>query len=299
MKPFLKLFAKYFAIFFIFQWILGSALDSFHQKQSFFKPSKILNSQEWKNAKVLILGSSRALTSFDSPMIENHTAKKTVNLSMHDTGPSIHQLLFELAIENAYLPELIILQYDQREPEPSNLLYEMDYQFLTLLSNSAVVRDYFSSKMGKVFVFTQIIFPIWKYAYWNTELLFPIPIMLLNPDATFRSNSNGDYDYPEKGQQLEPCSKSSVEATQLYRNSQLFNYLELTEIDQKISFVLTTAPTYNFKYDFNFDGNYINASNWFNCDAPLFYDEIHLNSKGKKAFTINFIEAMQTTLLNN
>jgi hypothetical protein len=292
LKPFISLFSRYFSFFIVFQFIIGCSLDFFHQKHSFFKPSKIINNQNWREAKILIIGSSRALTSFDSRLIAEQTGKKTVNLAIHDTGPSIHKLLLELAIEQNYFPETIILQYDQREAEPMHGLHEMDYQFLPLIFSSKAVNSYFKDKMGALFVVAQYVFPIWKYAYWNTELLFPIPLILQNPNLTLRSDSIGDYEYPESFGQLLPCEESDVKPTILYNNLPLFEFLTTQQYKHGFSCIMVTAPTYNFYYQFNFETTYINGSTWFNCEPKFFYDEIHLNAAGKRAFTNKFIETL-------
>jgi hypothetical protein len=286
----------YVTVLFVCQWLLGTALDMLHQTSQYFKPARMVNDANWKQADWLIVGSSRALTGFNSAMIGEAMNKKVINIAIHDTGPQIHKLLIALAIENGYTPERIVVQYDQTEiPNTKGQLHDMDYLFLPFVSQSAAVGDYFKNSMGRGFLLAQRIFPIWKYAYFNTELVFPIPLLVLHRNTTYRSNAIGDYDYPSEGTSLAPCSLGVVDKTPLVNDVDFFDYLQGIAAEHRVAFTLVTAPTYNFDYVFEGDAAYINASSWLNCESKWFYDAIHLNALGKEVFTAQFLQYISVT----
>lgn len=294
MSGFFSFLAKVFLALFCTQIFLGYGLDWIHQNSFYFKPARLTNDLNWKGADILILGSSRALTSFDSNEISKRLEKKVVNLSIHDTGPDIHLLMLKYALECGNKPELVILQYDHNLANlKESSLHEMDYLFLPLISKSEVIRQYFKNKLGQWFVSFQYVFPIWKYAYWNTELVFTIPQMLYKPTMTYRSDALGDYDYPSESTDLPPCNAYDIAVSKIKMDA-VFQ----TDLSQKINslnakLLIVTAPTFNFSYDVLGGENYINASTWFNCQSECFYDPIHLNRQGKEKFTGRFLDTFE------
>ena len=264
---------------FVFLNLLGLILDYQLRGSNLFKVNVLFNKKLPNN---IILGSSRSLTGINTNLLSKLTNKQWYNLSMDDTKTETHLLFIKLLVSLNKTPQNILLQYDRQ-----NLLvdtftfFDNDYQLLPFINSNLLIDDYFHDKQN-YYVFKYV--PIYKYIYFNTELLFPGVLTFFRPKYCHRYiEESGDYNYPEN--YLLKDSSSQFENRQIVlENSMIQHSISLCN-KNKIGLYIYTAPIFHVKVTtdtvvnnyFDFSGMYINANR--------FSDDFHIAHSTKNHFT--------------
>jgi hypothetical protein len=278
MKIFLFKLAKVLIVIFIVANLLGLFLDYHIRKSNIFKVNIIFNQNLPEN---LILGSSRALTGINTPLLSKLTKRKWYNLGMHDTRIETHYLFYQLLIDRNKAPKNILLQYDSEESNIDNVRYfDNDFQLLPFINHSKVITEYFKPKSNYIlFKF----FPIAKYIYFNTELFFPAIMLFFKPEYQHRSNQFGDYNYPNN--LIMKVNRKNMTVRKIYFENPLFKKLN-NELNKKdIKFLVYTAPIFKVKLvSDKHILNYFDFSSLYSSDVS-FCDEFHIANSTKVDFT--------------
>lgn len=276
MSYFLKRLIRVFCVLSILLNCFGLILDELVCNNQFFKSSVIYNT---KNIENIILGSSRSLTGINAEYMKSISGRNWYNLSVDDT-----ELKFQLAVLNFYLetnknPNYIILEFSTFKKSSSQVT-DKDYILLPFIWKSKSIDNYFKSK-EHYFLYKYL--PIFKYVFFNLELLYPTIYSVFNGDFKYKFNDFGDFSYPIAKQRH--VLNNKVESVILdLKNEDLLQFRKLCE-SRKIKYKIVVLPILNSKMKLAEDSTVLNLSMSFNDSQNLYYDKIHLNSNGSKIFT--------------
>jgi hypothetical protein len=127
--------------------------------------------------------------------------------------------------------------------------------------------------------------PIYKYIYFNTELLFPGILTFFRPNYCHRFiEESGDYNYPENYLLKDSASQFGNRQIVL-ENSMIQHSITLCN-KNKIGLYIYTAPIFHVKVTtdtvlnnyYDFSGIYMNADR--------FSDDFHIAHNTKNDFTV-------------
>jgi hypothetical protein len=287
---FIKKIFVILSIVFIILNIVGFFLDIHVRNSSIFKVNIIFNKELAKN---IILGSSRALTGVNTELLSNATKRKWFNLAMDDTRNETHLLFLELLNDLNKTPDNLVVQYDQENLiKDTTTFFDNDYQILPFINSNKIVSNYFRPKKNYyLFKFC----PIYKYIYFNTELLFPSIILFFKPNYNHRFDIRfGDYNYP-KDFILQKDENKIKRKTIVLKNKVLTEFYKISH-SRKINLIIYTAPIY--KTNVNLDtslNNYVNLSSLFKSMSK-FGDVIHINGRSKNEFTDSLVNSLSPIL---
>jgi len=290
MKFFLKQIALYG--FFIFILLNLVALGSFWslRKSTFYKPSFAVN-QDIANLDYIVLGSSTGLTTLNTVQIDSLTNWKGLNLSMDDTGlPSHYLMLKHFLVSGGHINKcvLAITPWDLANSNPS--LGNNDHRFLPFIFNKEVknhFRDLPTSGASPLF-FSAFI-PLYGLGYYNTELFYPSLIAFAKPEYRNRFDEKGNYVYPNLGKSL---SVNAIKQSEYSFNNPYLEKIKLLCKEHKVKLILYQSPMLNQHQVSLKSMDLINHSALLEQDTNLFYDEIHVNKKGRKIATKSFVDAI-------
>lgn len=287
MKIFIrKIFIVFLSIFICLN-LFGLLLDYQLRRSNVFKVNILFNKKLPEN---IILGSSRSLTGINTSLLAKLTNIHWYNLSMDDTKTETHLLFLNLLFSLNKTPKTVLLQYDRQNSDvDSTTFFDNDFQLLPFINSNKTISNYFEHKSNYL-SFKYL--PIYKYIYFNTELLFPCLLTFLNHNYHHRFIENtGDYSYP--------FDYVKHDSTQKFKNSKIIiknplidNFsLICSKNDAKL--FNYTAPVYHVKntrdsakYNyFDFSGIYLNASQ--------FSDDFHIAHNTKNDFTIKLSKIFQ------
>jgi hypothetical protein len=265
---------------FVFLNLFGLFLDYQLRSTNLFKVNVLFNKKLPKN---IILGSSRSLTGINTNLLSKLTKNQWYNLSMDDTKTETHLLFIKLLINLNKTPQNILLQYDRQNSQVDSItFFDNDYQLLPFINSNLLIDDYFHSKSG-YFLFKYL--PIFKYIYFNTELLYPGILTFFRPNYCHRFNENsGDYNYPEN--YLLKDSAIQFENRQIVLENSMIQHSIILCNKNKIDLYIYTAPIFHVKVTtdtvlnnyFDFSGIYMNADR--------FSDDFHIAHNTKDDFTL-------------
>jgi len=267
-------------------------LDFHLRNSNLFKINLLFNTKYQEN---IILGPSKSLTGINSKLLSTLTHKKWYNFSMDKTEAETHILFLKVLINLKKAPKHILLQYDCKNSySDSTTFFTNDYQLLPFINNNIIISNYFRPKSNYL-VFKYL--PIFKYFYYNTELLFPSLMLFFKHDYTHRFElSTGDYSYPDDYIVRYPLqtSKKIEHQVILLKNPIINEFDSLCRKNSAILF-LYSAPMYRVhiktdivkKYFFDFSDLYTAPSK--------FIDNIHLSNKSKNDFTIELSKIFNTS----
>jgi hypothetical protein len=275
-------------VVYVLQFAIGQILDYSFLKSEIYK-SAVINSQVEKltSSDILIFGGSNGLVSFDNRILEERTHKEVYNLSEDDTNLKLHLLQLKLILNRGIKPERIILVIGSMEESLSrNFL-----RYLPYLSHDEFVNNDFQ-KFSKLEFQAFKIFPIFKWAKYNNDLLYPtLYSMFLNKNYHHRFDSNGDYEYPVvSAETLENGIKQKVELN--YLDSNLVEFKNLC-LQNGIALNIVNTPFLNKEITWNGYGEgLMNFSSVFGNNSNLFYDAAHINKNGKLLFSNIFADSL-------
>jgi len=254
-------------------------------KSSFYKPQFIENGIEEKEFDYVVLGSSTGLTTLDTKLIDSILNKRGLNISMDDSGLSSHYLMlrhfYALQKKTKYLI-LVITPWDIGVTHPA--LNENDYRFLPYV-NRSYVFDYYKDMEKSKFKLLSLskYFPIFGVAYYNTELFYPSLVATLQPEKRNKFDDRGNYSYP-----ISLCPQKSVYDTmEMEMKNPYFIKIKQFCVDNNIKLLIYQSPLFKTKVIAKYNPELINNSDFLR-DSTMFYDNIHVNSKGRRICSEKF-----------
>jgi hypothetical protein len=261
----------------------------FHQRANFYKPSFVSNFKGDKNFDYVVLGSSTGLTTLNTQEIDSLSGKKGLNISMDDSALSSHYLMMKHFISEGLQTKILVLAvtpWDLETEAPT--INDNDYRFLPFVYNNYVC-DYFTEMShGKPSVLSLTRYmPIVGVSYFNTELFYPSFIALLKPNYRNRFDTFGNYSYPTSGEKTLKKEKTSVVSIKI-SNPYYYRIVDFCR-KNKIKLCLYQSPLSNSKVIYPKDILIINHSTLIQ-DNSLFYDDIHVNSKGRQVCSKKFVK---------
>lgn len=275
----IKRWIYFILIIYIVQYIVSIGLDYCFLQSSIYK-SAVMNSEleELSKKDILIFGGSNGLVSFDNKILEDRLNADVYNLSEDDTNLKLHLLQLKYLISHSVKPKMIILALGSMDNGLSrNSLRYLPY-FSTNLELRRAYRDFQSTEY-----YSFRIFPIFKWAKYNNDLLYPTMFSTLyKNDYRHRFDENGDYEYPVLANKIE-SSHQEVEIDS--NNRDLKDFIDLCE-SNGIKLVAVNTPYYNKKINWDItQSDVLNYSEVYKLRDDLFYDASHLNKVGKIEFS--------------
>jgi len=291
MNQFLRKIFLYGGLLFVLLNLL--ALGSFWslRQSEFYKPSFAVN-QIKLDLDYVVLGSSTGLTTLDTKLIDSLTGWQGLNLSMDDTALPSHYLMLKHFLENGGQINtcvLAITPWDVANASPS--IGNNDHRFLPFIAENYVQEHFQSLESDFVSPMTKSAFvPVYGLGYYNTELFYPSLIALLKPAYRNRYDDKGNYVYPELGKALK-VKRPKVSDYQF--NNPYLEKIRLLCQKNNIELILYQSPMLNQHQTTPENFQLINHSVLLNQQTNLFYDEIHVNKKGRIIATGRFVKAIK------
>lgn len=254
-------------------------------RSSFYKPQFIKNGVVENNFDYVVLGSSTGLTTLDTKLIDSVTRKKGLNISMDDSQLSSHYLMllhFYALHKKTKCLVLAVTPWDMAETHP--VLNDNDYRFLPDIDENNVYEYYKKMEQAKFKVLSlSKYFPICGVCYYNTELFYPSILAALQPKKRNRFDDKGNYSYPTLGGPTQAVYKTMS----LETKNPFYKSIEAFCKANDIRLVLYQSPMYKTAVESTIENNFVNHSGLLK-DSTLFYDNIHVNSMGRKICSEKF-----------
>lgn len=294
MKKFLLHILKYGLIVFIGINAIAWLNLYFLRNSSFYKPSFLTHEVKQSHFDYVIIGSSIGLTTLDTKQIDSLTNKKGINLSIDDTAISSNYLMLQHFFKQGKKTQFCVLalsHWDLALEHP--VLNNNDYRFLPFVSNDYVYDYYKNCEKGyfKPLTLSKYM-PAIGVCYYNSEVFYTSIVAAIQPNKKNRFDENGNYFYPETAEVPEK-ELTSIELK--WKNPYIQKISDLCK-ENNTQLIIYQAPIYkttiinhNAKYPF------INHSAILN-DKLFFYDNIHVNYKGKNVSSALFAKAFQPYL---
>jgi hypothetical protein len=290
MQKFLKKIALYGLGAFLLVNVLAIAVLYGLRKSSFYKPSYVASHYAQKNLDYVVIGSSIGLTTLNTQRIDSLTGLQGFNLSIDDTSLSSNYLMLQHFFAQGKTAKNCILAlsyWDADNAQPT--LNNNDYRFLPFV-NASYVHDYYAemeSGYFKPLTFSQYI-PAIGVAYYNTELIVPSLLGMMQPQRKNRFDAHGDYAYPGEGISKNVPFKA---VTVSWKNPFIQRIADLCAAHQT-RLIVYQAPQYHTQVLMEHrDYRILNHSQYF-TEAKYFYDAIHVNYRGRQAATDAVVKAI-------
>jgi hypothetical protein len=295
MNRFLKEFAiKFFGVLFALQ-IISALFLFFLGKGVFYKPQFLNNRFKNVSLDYYLIGSSTGLTTLNTALIDQELGINGINASMDDTDLSVHLMMIKEFLQDNPPPKKIILCIN---PWDINK-YETDisinaYRFLTY-PYSSHIKDYFKEKdkTSLGILKNACWIPFAAVMYFNKELIFPALVSIVKPSYRNRFDEKGNYSYPDNKEMV--YSDSLIQQYSYDINSKyFFQIVELCN-RKKMDLVVYQSPiAAESVVNNNLPGvlKFINHSDYIS-NPNFFYDGIHVNSLGREACTLDFIDKVK------
>lgn len=299
MKLFLKNIGALFIVFIVLVMILSFGSLYFLRHSSFYKSSFLVNQVPQDNFDYIILGASDGLTTLDTKVIDSVLAVEGLNLSMDDTSLSSHYLMLQhFLAEGKQTKYCILVSSASGFDTYTNTLNNNDYRFL-MYNNRPYVSDYykqFTDARANILYYSKWM-PQLGVSYYNAELFYPSLVSLLQPEKRNHFDDKGNFTYPV-------LNKEHLEITEFKAVSVEFLNPYVKQInalcdENNIELVCYVPPHTSKKAVINStEYRVINHSTTL-TNTSYFYDEIHVNSIGRRISSLNFSEAFSTNRTND
>jgi hypothetical protein len=291
MKKFLaKLLFYGFVSVLVFNIIAVICLFSL-QKSNFYKPEFLKNGVKETNFDYVVLGSSTGLTTLNTIAIDSILNKKGLNISMDDSSISSHYLMLHHFFALKKKTKILVLTVSQwdlinKKPELNN----NDYRFLPFVYEK-YIYDYYSEMETSFFkpLTLSRYLPIVGVSYYNTELFYPSILTAIYPTKRNRFDEKGNYFYPGEGS---PTEQKYLSIKLEINNPYLSKIARLCQENQ-VELIVYIPPNYKTNITTNQKLNIVNHSDLIK-DKKLFYDNIHVNERGRKKCSIEFAKVLIT-----
>ncbi len=287
MKKFLTKIALY--TFFILLIGNGIAYLSLYVlgKSQLYKNQFVKNGVQEKHFDYVVLGSSTGLTTLDTKLIDKTLNTSGLNISMDDTSLSSHYLMLQYFLSLGKTTDQLILCVTPGDLQnPINELNNNDYRFLTEVQDTLVYNYYDRlEKNGlKVLTYSRYL-PLLGISYYNNELFYPSIYAFLKPTKRNRFDDKGNYTYPQIVNNTE--KRDVVTSKTSFINPSFLKIRKLCK-EKGIDLIVYQSPIHgtNVIFPSTKEFRIINHSNIL--PEGLFYDTIHVNSKGRTFCTLAF-----------
>lgn len=268
------------------------ALGSFWslRQSEFYKPSFAVNQSDLQ-LDYIVLGSSTGLTTLDTKLIDSLTQWKGLNLSMDDTALPTHYLMLKHFLENGGKTQrcvVAITPWDVANASPT--IGNNDHRFLPFISED-YVEDHFTileDEAWSPLTMSKWV-PLFGLGYYNTELFYPSLIALAKPTYRNRFDNKGNYVYPDLGRSLKV---KTPKVSDYQFNNPYLEKIQLLCQENSIELILYQSPMLNQHQNTSETYPMVNHSALLNQEADLFYDDIHVNKKGREVATKEFVKQL-------
>lgn len=260
------------------------------RKSCFYKPEFVENGVKENKFDYIVLGSSVGLTTLDTRQIDEQTKMKGLNISIDDTGMSTHYLMLNHFYAIGKTTKRLVLAVTPWDSENViNKKSDNDYYFLPYIQRD-YVYDYFKNDDHEINIHTiSKYLPFIGVSFYNVEVFYPSILSFFMPHKRNRFDAWGNYTYPLNGVGLE--NRKNENLTVHFRNPYFKKIKDFCK-QNKIELIVYQSPIYKKKVDYVNGLEVINHSVLIK-DKKCFYDQIHVNSRGReicsKAFANNLI----------
>lgn len=260
-------------------------------KSTFYKSSFLVNGVSEKKFDYIILGSSVGLTTLNTKVLDSINNTKGINLAMDDTGMSSHYLMLQHFLAEGKKTKYCILAPGVGSLENIKAQSgDNDYRFLMYV-NRNYVSDYYNAPINKTTQNRVLSVSNWLpfigVSFYNTEILFPSIVALLNPKKRNRFDDKGNYTYPKRNKKF---PNKDLQIKKLELSHPYLSKIEALCEANDIELIYYFAPMWNQKLDYvNPDFKVIDHTSFLK-DPSLFYDDIHVNSVGRKVVSDSFAQ---------
>jgi hypothetical protein len=261
-------------------------------KSQLYKNQFVKNGVAATQFDYVVLGSSIGLTTLDTKLIDEKIHTSGLNISMDDTSLSSHYLMLQFFLSlGKKTKQLVLCVTPDDLQNPINKLNNNDYRFLTEVHDSLVYNYYnrLEDKGLKVLTYSKF-FPILGISYYNNELFYPSFYAFLKPNKRNRFDDKGNYTYPQITNNLSEVGFASSKTN--YLNP---SFLKIQKLCQQngIELIVYQSPIYRTNVVFPATNEFKIINHSKILPEDLFYDNIHVNSKGRTFCTLAFCEEMK------
>jgi hypothetical protein len=293
MYTFLKKIVIYGLASFIVLNLIAFCSLYFLGKSCFYKQQFVKNGVKETTFDYVVLGSSTGLTTLNTKLIDSITQKKGLNISIDDSGLSSHYLMlqhFYSAGKSTKKLILAVVPDDLGNAEP--MINTNDYRFIPHIWNNDEVTNYFNQMNGKNTLLYKVspYFPLIPVSYYNTELFYPGLLSILKPGNRYLFDDKGNFSYPNTSANKEIDNLIHRTKKVEFKNPYLTKIIDFCT-ENKIELLIYQSPIYKTSLVFPESIIVINHSDLIN-DKVYFYDQIHVNSKGRTICTLKFCESV-------
>lgn len=288
MKKFIIKIVVYSFLLFIFLNGVSFFILKNLSNSEFYKPQFVKNADIEDDFDYVVLGSSVGLTTLNTIQIDSTLGLKGLNISMDDTSLTTHSLMLNHFYKSNKTTKKLILCVTPWDLSANKYkLNNNDYRFLSEVDENYVSNHYCKMEKG-IFkkLYLSKYFPIIGVSYYNFEIVFPSLLTLLNHKKHNKFDERGNFSYPDYG-----ATKKNVKIK--YENATLknkyFNKIYTFCKSNNIELIVYQSPLLGKKINYiglPNDVKFLNHSDLISND--MFYDDIHVNSKGRTFCTLAF-----------
>lgn len=289
MKHFLKYIALLLLGFVLITTLLSIGSLYALRKSSLYKPAFLVNAVKQKDFDYIVLGSSIGLTTLNTKLLDSLNSIQGINLSMDDTGLSSQYLMLQ-----HFLAEGKTTKYCILAPGTAALVNKTvdfgdnDYRFLMFVYRD-YVYDYYknastNSSEARIASLSRWL-PFLGISYYNVELLFPSLNALVQPTKRNRFDNKGNYSYPDNNKSFKKIKSRN---TKLDFEHPYLKKIEALCKDNGIQLIYYFSPSQSNTVEYIGERFYVINDSKLSIDDSLFYDDIHVNSIGRKEITTKF-----------
>lgn len=296
MKRFLLKLSIYGTVFLLLANSIGWIGDRALKKSNFFKPSFLVNNFKVEDKlDYIILGSSRGLTTLNSIKIDKELDLNGINLSMDDTDLKTHLLMLKHFFNNGFKSEYCILTLDYSNFKKTQLkLGDNDYKFSPFIQENHV-KEHFKAYETLALKpnYNSRFLPFIKYSYYNLQIVPASLISLIFPNKRHRFDEKGNYAYPVTQLTRFDTLKPSVQTAKIV-NPLVDEVRKICEQNNS-KLIIYIAPYQKLSIKLNASTDVVNHSG-LTTSQEFFYDNQHVNSKGREFANQQFIKDVKKIL---
>lgn len=258
------------------------------KQSNFYKPSFLVNSVAETNFDYIIIGASTGLTTLNTQLIDSLKRTKGINLSIDDTSITSQYLMLQHFLAEGKTTNICVIApsitsyNEQIENISAN-----DYRFLPYVDRS-YVSDYFNSFSGTdaKLLYNSKYLPMLGVSYYNAEVFYPSLLSLLQPDRRNRFDNLGNYTYPIQSITSEIITNRKI-INLKFENLALKKIKSLCD-KEGIKLICYISPIEkDVVLVMDDDYEIINHSDKLN-NTKYFFDDVHVNSRGRKLISEYF-----------
>lgn len=263
---------------------------------SFYKPSFLENQVETSEFDYIVLGSSTGLTTLNTQVIDSVLGTRGLNLSMDDTALSTQYLMLQHFIATNKQAKMCVLAASILDYNVVHTtLSGNDYRFAPYVSRD-YVQDYytsFSGRSARILSYSKW-FPMLGTGYYNTELFYPSLISLIDSKKRNRFDAFGNYSYPETSKSSQGIEKRH-ELKVTFQNPYIKRIQDLCA-ENNIQLIVYVPPHKQIAAQPIETTFLVINHSAILLDSRYFYDELHVNTLGRRVVSLRFAHELETVL---